>query len=115
MAPREHIATLPKVDPSLTLVTEGRLEFGGILKLLEVMFVRAVPHVHFRLQILAALLALLPAPGMPFGKVQGTKRVPVVVPRATVAGIGKQSVLMFVVTDPVSAALRLPQVLRFAA
>jgi len=43
------------------------------------------------------------------------ERIPVMVPVATVAGIGKDHVFMLIITDPAAAARRLRQILRLAA
>ncbi len=43
------------------------------------------------------------------------ERVPVMVPVATVSGIGKRHVLVLIIADPIAAARRLRQIFRLAA
>ncbi|MCI0748394.1 MAG: hypothetical protein L0Y58_23555 [Verrucomicrobia subdivision 3 bacterium] len=52
---------------------------------------------------------------MPVIEMEAAKRVTPVIPRAAISRIGKQDIFMFVVAEPVAAAIRLHQILHLAA
>ena len=84
----------------------GGLECRRVFQFGEIVFIRAVPHVHFKLmmKIIAAFLACLPVSRVRFNGVMAAERKPPVIARTTVSGVGKKHVPIFIVADPVSAA-----------
>jgi hypothetical protein len=84
-----------------------RFIIGWVLQLREVVFIGSVPNVHFRFEGAPALGAILPVTWMPLIVMGCTEGVPPVVPVTTVARVGKDHVLMFVIANPVPATVRL--------
>ena len=101
-------------DRPTTNACRGRI-IWRIHQLLEVVFVRAVPDVHFRFKILPAFRTVLPLSGVTFGVVMGAERVVAVVAVTTVPAIGEQHVFVLVVANPLAAALRVGELAPLAA
>lgn len=109
------IPAVPELDHSVTLRTLGRLKRGRILKLLEVVLVRAVVDVHLGLDLLAAFGAILPAARMSLVVVETAERVAGMVPRAAVRRVGEHDVVLLVVADRATTAFGRGQPLRLSA
>ena len=114
-APAHGIATLAQVQDFPTFRTTRWLESWRIFELFEVILVRPIVDIHFGLEVIPAFLAGLPVAGMSFVEVMAAQCVAVMVSVTTIAGIGKQDIVLFVVTDPIAAALGLRQVFGLAA
>lgn len=111
----DGMAVRTQLDHHAAAVTKCRRKVRGILEHLEVIFVRAIPNVEFRLERFAADLAVLPVPLVPVLIVKRANRVAVVVACATVPRVGEQDVFVMVVADPIAAATGPHQILRLAA
>ena len=85
------------------------LERRRVFEFLEIVLVRAVPDVHFRLETLATFLAILPAARVPFFVMITAQRVAAVVAMARISCVRKENVLVFVVADPIATARRTRQ------
>jgi hypothetical protein len=83
----------------------SRFELGWIFEFLEIVLVRAVPHVHFGLETRAAFLTILPPTFVPFVMVRTAQRVPIVIAVTRITREGKQNVIVFIVADPVAATI----------
>jgi hypothetical protein len=89
-----------------------RLECRRVLKLLEVMSVRPIPNVDFRLERLATPFAFHPRASMPLNVVVVAEGVPHVSAEAAVPRVE----ILGVVADPVAATISLGQMrLRLSA
>lgn len=86
------------------------LVFWRIFEHFEIVFICAVVNIHFWLDVAPALFAVFPMAGMAFSKVGTTERIAPVIARATVARVGKQHVVLFVVADPLTATLGLDEI-----
>lgn len=83
-----------------------RLERGRIFEFLEIVFIRAIPHVHFGWKRFATLLALLPASVVAFIEVMAAQSVAVVITMAGIPSIGKHDVIVFVIANQIVTARR---------
>jgi len=83
----------------------GGLELRGIRQLLEIELIGAKPDIEFRIEVVTALLALLPIPDMTLIVVICAQGVTIMVSMATILGEGKQRIFAVIVTDPVATAL----------
>ena len=100
------VAAFSQIDDDPTFRALGRVECWRAFQYFEVVLVRAVVNVHFRLvDLLAAASAILPAPFVPLVPVQGAQGKTRMVAVAAIACIRKELIGMFVVTNPVAAAL----------
>jgi len=74
-----------------------------VLQFLEVVFVRPIPHVHFRLERLAAQPTGHPIPRVTLVVMIRAKCVATVVAIAAISGVGEEPVGMLIVADKVVA------------
>ena len=115
-APRAYrVAFFAQNDHFATHGALRRLVGRGIRQLLEVVFVRPEVDVHLGVDVCSARWALLPRPRMPFGGVVAAQRVSAMIARTTGVSVREQHVLVFVIADPLIAALGLGQPRRLAA
>ena len=101
------ISLCAKLDHCPTPGAPRRLILGWVLQRREVVFIGSVPDVHFRHEGFPALGAILPVTRMALIVMECTEGVPTVVPITTVARVGKDHVLMFVIANPVPATVSL--------
>jgi hypothetical protein len=80
----------------------GGFEFRWVGKLLEIVFVRSVPHVHFGLETVAAFRTGLPVPIVFLIVVESTKGEADMVAPATIAGVREHDILVSIITDPLT-------------
>lgn len=116
LLPLGRVTALAQHDDLLTAGTVSRLIGRWVLELLEVVCIGPVPDVHLCFcDLVSASRTLSPAAGVFFGVVEPTERVAAMVPGATIGRIREQHVFVFVIADPLSAALGLGQLARLAA
>lgn len=99
------MAVFAEVDDALALGAVDWLEGRRVFQLLEVVFVRAVPDVHLRLNGGTAFLAVLPAALVTLSEMIAAERVAPMVAVAAISGVGEELVFVLVVADPLAAAL----------
>lgn len=87
---------------------------GRVGQHFEVVLIRALIHVHFGLERVAALRAILPIARMCFVEVVAAEREAAVIPTTTVPGVGEHHVFVLAIANPIPAALRLGQVFRLS-
>lgn len=109
------IAAFSETDHLAAFGALRRLVGGWAFELGEVVFVGSVVDVDFSFKLTTALRAGLPGAGMAFGMMRAAERESVMVPGATLAGVGEQDVLPFVIANPLAAALGQDEVAGFSA
>src|SRR6266542_3151693 len=85
---------------------DGRAVGGRILQLLEIVLVGTVPYVQLGLETFPTFRTVLPLTLMPFHRMVAAQRISPMVSRTGVPRVREHDVLVLVITDPPTAALR---------
>ena len=115
LSSRHRVGVLPQTNHVAALLTESWHVPGRVLELLEVVLVGAEVDVQFGLEVFATLGAIFPVAVVLLGMMGTTEGEASVIAEAAVPCIREQLVLVLVVADPLTAALRSDELARFSA
>ena len=104
-----------KFDDNPTFRALGWLKRWRIWQLFKIVLISSIPHIHLGFKGVAACLTILPVSSMSLVVVVGTERISSVVSVAAIMRVGKQKVLVLVITDPVLATVGFDQLHGLAA
>ena len=90
-----------------TFSTMSRLKRRRVVQCCEVVLIGAIPdiHLHFMLKTRHALLACLPLSSVFFAGMMPAKREPPVISRAAISSVGKEHIVVFIITNPIATTV----------
>ncbi len=94
------------MDDAPAVPTVRGLKSRRIFEVLEIVFVRAIPDIHFGLETLTAFLAVLPPTWVPFMIVRATECIAVMIAVTGIPCVREKDVLLFVSANPIATASR---------
>jgi hypothetical protein len=94
------------MDDTPAVYAVCRLKRRRIFEFLEMVLVRAIPDVHFSLDILAALLTVPPPTRMPFRLVRAAEGIAGLIAVTRIACKREKDVILLVVANPIATASR---------